>query len=97
MRIQIVILIMATIFITILNISNTEAFSYTSGIYKSPTKNIENISVNEIKYKYCRYQARRSIWGQKRYVTPWARATNNVKKPQGEMVESCRKLDLRFL
>ena len=29
--------------------------------------------------------------------TPWARATNNVKKPQNEMCESYRKLDLRIL
>ena len=64
MRIQIVFLIIATIFITILNISNTEAFSYISGIYRSPTKYTENKSVDEIKYKYCRFQARRS-----RYVT----------------------------
>ena len=28
---------------------------------------------------------------------PWARETNNVKKPQSQMCESCRKLDLRFL
>jgi hypothetical protein len=65
MRIQIAFFIIATIFITILNVSNTEAFSYTSGIYRSPTKNIENKSVGEIKYKYCIYQARRS-----RHVTP---------------------------
>ena len=32
-----------------------------------------------------------------RTATPWARATNNVKKPQSQMCESCRKLDLRFL
>ena len=30
-------------------------------------------------------------------AAPWARATNNVKKPQSQMCESCRKLDLRFL
>ena len=30
-------------------------------------------------------------------ATPWARATNNVKKPQNQMCESFRKLDLRFL
>ena len=30
-------------------------------------------------------------------AAPWARATNNVKKPQSQMWESCRKLDLRFL
>ena len=29
--------------------------------------------------------------------TPWARATNNVKKPQNQMCESCKMLDLRFL
>ena len=69
MRIQIVFLIIGTIFITILNISSTEAFSYSSSIYSAPPKNIENKSVDEIKYKYCRFQARRSIWGQKRYVT----------------------------
>ena len=28
---------------------------------------------------------------------PWARASNNVKKPQNQMCESFRKLDLRFL
>ena len=27
----------------------------------------------------------------------WARATNNVKKPQIQMCESCKKLDLRFV
>ena len=32
-----------------------------------------------------------------RRAAPWARATNNVKKPQSQMCESCRKLDLRFL
>ena len=30
-------------------------------------------------------------------ATPLARATNNVKKPQNQMCESSRKLDLRFL
>ena len=29
--------------------------------------------------------------------TPWARASNNVKKPQSQMCESYRKLDVRFL
>ena len=28
---------------------------------------------------------------------PWARANNNVKKPQSQMCESSRELDLRFL
>ena len=28
---------------------------------------------------------------------PWAIATNNVKKHQSQMCESCRKLDLRSL
>ena len=28
---------------------------------------------------------------------PWARATNNAKKPQSQMCQSFRKLDLRFL
>ena len=27
---------------------------------------------------------------------PWAKATNNVKKPQSQMCESCRTHDLRF-
>ena len=27
---------------------------------------------------------------------PWARVTNNVKKPQNQMCESFRKLDLKF-
>ena len=31
------------------------------------------------------------------HVAPWARATNNVKKPQSQMCESFGKLDLRFL
>ena len=31
------------------------------------------------------------------HATPWARATNNVKKPLSQVCESCRKLDLRFL
>ena len=30
-------------------------------------------------------------------VTPWARATSNVKKPQTEMCELYMRLDLRFL
>ena len=30
-------------------------------------------------------------------AAPWARATKNVKKPQNQICESCRKLDLRFL
>ena len=30
-------------------------------------------------------------------ATPWARGTNNVKKPQNQMCESYRKLDLRIL
>ena len=34
------------------------------------------------------------IDGSSRDGTPWARATNNVKKPQSQMCESCRKLDL---
>ena len=30
-------------------------------------------------------------------AAPWAKATNNVKKPQSQICESCRKPDLRFL
>ena len=30
------------------------------------------------------------------HATPWARATNNVKKLKSQMCKSCRKLDLRF-
>ena len=29
-------------------------------------------------------------------AAPWARETNNVKKPQSQKRESCRKLDVRF-
>ena len=60
MRIGIVFLIIAITFTTFLNISSTEASSW------SPPKNIQNKSVGEIKYKYCRFQARQ---GQKKYVT----------------------------
>ena len=29
--------------------------------------------------------------------TPWARVTNNVKKPQSQMFESCRMLEVTHL
>ena len=64
MRIRIVFLIIATTFTTFLNISSTW----------SHPKIIQNKSVGEIKYKYCRFQARRSILGLKGwkgYVPSW--------------------------